>query len=107
MRSRPGLDSYTTEVTVALDLAVITPLLVAAAVLVLRREPLGYLLAVPLLVLEVMLAPMIAAQTVGQLQAGVTLSAGEVIGPVTGFVILAAVAAWFLVAIARHLVEEE
>jgi hypothetical protein len=101
------LDSYTTEVTVALDLAVITPLVFAAAALVRRREPLGYLLAAALLVLEVMLAPMIAAQTVGQLRAGVTLSAGEVAGPVTGFLVLAAAAAWFLVAITRHLTEEE
>jgi hypothetical protein len=100
------LDSYTTEVTVALDLAVITPLLFIAAVLVLRREPLGYLLAATLLVLETMLAPMIAAQTVGQLLAGVEFSTAEAVGPIAGFVVLAAGAAWFFIAIQRHITEE-
>lgn len=58
------------------------------------------------LTLEAMFAPMIAAQTVGQLAAGVEFSTTEVIGPITGFVVLAGVAAWFLIAIARHIAEE-
>jgi hypothetical protein len=100
------LDSYTTEVTFALDLATITPLLFVAAVTVLWRRPAGYLIAVALLTLEVMLAPMIIAQTIGQLDVGVTLSAGEIIGPLAGFVVLAAGAACYLIAILRHLTEE-
>jgi len=41
------LDVYTTPVTSALDLAVITPAAALAGLLVRRREPLGYLLAAP------------------------------------------------------------
>jgi hypothetical protein len=73
---------------------------------VLRRLPLGYLLAVALLTLEAMLAPMIIAQTMGQLDADVTLSPGEIIGPLAGFVVLAGAAGWYLRAILRHLTED-
>jgi hypothetical protein len=100
------LDSYTTEVTVALDVGVITPLLFIAAVLVRRRKPLGYLLAAALLLLETMLAPMIAAQTIGQAAAEVEFSTAEAAGPIAGFVALAAGAAWFLIAIQRHITED-
>lgn len=90
------LDTYTTLVTEALDTAVITPAVFVAAVLIFRREARGYVLAVPLLVLETFLAPMIAAQTVSQLAAGVKLTPGEIVGPVSGFVLLAVVAGWVL-----------
>jgi hypothetical protein len=100
------LDSYSTEVTFALDLATITPLTFAAGALVLRGAALGYALAVSLLVLETALAPMIAAQTIGQLAAGVTFQPGEVIGPIGGFIALAAGAGWFIAAIARHVSRE-
>jgi hypothetical protein len=96
------LDSYATEVTFALDLAMITPLTFVAGALVLRRAALGYALAISLLVLETALAPMIAAQTIGQRAAGVTFEAGDVIGPIGGFVALAAGAGWFIAAITRH-----
>ena len=99
------LDTYTTEVTVALDLATVTPLTFLAGALILRRQVLGYVLAVPLLVLETMLAPLIAAQTVGQLAAGVRLTPGEIVGPLAGFLVLAGCAGWFLAAIIRHLKE--
>jgi len=65
------LDSYATPVTFALDLATITPATFLAGVLVLRRDPRGYRIALSLLVLEAMLAPLIALQTVSQLSAGV------------------------------------
>ena len=52
----------------------------------------GYLMAFPLLLLEAMLAPMITAQTISQIAAGVSLSPGEMIGPVAGFVVLTGVA---------------
>lgn len=56
-----GLHSATTMVTDALDLAVITPAAALAGWWLLAGQPTGYLVAVPLLVLEAMLAPMIAA----------------------------------------------
>jgi hypothetical protein len=90
------LDHYTTLVTVALDAAVITPAAVVAGLLVLRGSATGYRIAVPLLVVEALLAPLIAAQTASQLSAGVVLSPPEVVGPLAGFVALSSAAALVL-----------
>ncbi|MGQ1838690.1 hypothetical protein ACT4S2_09550 [Kocuria turfanensis] len=97
-----GLGPYSTEFTEALDLAVIAPATVWAGVLILRRDPRGYLIAVSLLVLEILLAPLIIAQTILQLRAGVTFTLPEIIGPMIGFVILALAAIAVLAAILRH-----
>jgi hypothetical protein len=97
------MDSYTTMVTYALDLAIITPAAFLCAALVLRGDPLGYVIAAPLLTLIVLLAPQIILSTVFQRSAGVPFTRGEMIGPVTGFVVLGLIAAWLLVAILRGL----
>ena len=99
------LDMYSTPVTTALDLAVITPAAVLAGALILRFVALGYLLAISLLVLEVMLAPLLAAQTVSQLWAGVSFPAGQIVGPIAGFATVALIAIWVLVAILRTISE--
>jgi hypothetical protein len=78
------LDSYATDVTYALDLGIITSAALTAGAMILRRVPVGYVLALSLLVLEAMLAPLIAAQTVSQLAAGVTFTPAEVAGPIAG-----------------------
>ena len=93
------LDSYTTVVTTAIDAAVITPAAIVAGILILRRSAVGYLMAFPLVILESMLAPMIAAQTISQVLAGVSFQPGELVGPVVGFVMLAAAAIWVLVTV--------
>jgi hypothetical protein len=54
------LDIYTTLFTHAFDMAVIVPALLIAGMLVRRGDPLGYVLAFPLFVLEMLLAPMIS-----------------------------------------------
>jgi len=97
------MDSYTTMVTYALDLAIITPATFLCAVLVLRGDPLGVVIAAPLLTLIVLLAPQIILSTVFQRSAGVPFTMGEMIGPVAGFVVLGLIAAWLLVAILRGL----
>ncbi|MFF0990851.1 hypothetical protein [Kocuria nitroreducens] len=97
----PGLGPYSTEFTMVLDLAVVAPAAFVAGVLILRRRPFGYLLALSLLVLEVLLAPLIAAQTAAQLLAGVRFTIPEIIGPMGGFVVLAGASAVVLVAVLR------
>jgi hypothetical protein len=97
------LDGYTTLVTVAVDTAVIAPAAVVAGLLIWRRRASGYLAAIPLLVLEGLLAPLIVAQTISQLRAGVDLAPGEVVGPVVGFGILALAAAAVLWTILRRI----
>ena len=83
------LDGYTTLVTVAIDCAVIAPAAITSGVLNWRRRHEGYLMAVPLLILLALLAPLIAAQTISQLSAGVFLTPAQIAAPVSGFVILA------------------
>jgi hypothetical protein len=97
-----GLDSYTTSITDTLDLGVLTPALFIAGVLILQRRSLGYLIAFSLLVLEAMLAPMIAAQTVSQLKVGVTFTTGEVVGPIGGFLTISLIAVGMLVTLFRN-----
>lgn len=97
----PRLETYTTFVTYAVDLAVILPAAVVAGILVRQRRALGYLVAASLLVIEVLLAPLIAAQTLSQLWAGETFTTAEVVGPMGGFVVLSLAALWFLVALLR------
>jgi hypothetical protein len=99
------LDIYTTLFTNAFDMAVIVPVLVTAGVLIRRRDPLGYLLAFPLFVLEMFLVPMIVAQTVSQVLAGVSLGAGEIIGPVAGFTLFGLLATGAVAAIHHNLVD--
>lgn len=97
------MDSYTTMVTYALDLAIIIPATFLCGVLILRGNPLGYVVAAPLLTLLVLLAPQIILSTIFQRSAGVPFTTGEMIGPVAGFVVLGLIATWFLFDILRGL----
>ena len=67
--------------------------------LVLKGDPLGYVIASPLLTLIVILAPQIILSTVFQKDAGVPFTPGEMIGPISGFVILGFIALWLLIRI--------
>jgi hypothetical protein len=96
---------YTGRVTDALDLGIITPSTVIAGVLILRRVPMGYLIALSLLVLEIMLLPTILAQTVFQIAAGVSFTPSEILGPITGFVILSLLSLRVAISILRNITE--
>lgn len=97
------MDGYTTMVTYALDLALITPATFLCAFMVLRGNPIGYVIASPLLNLIVLLTPQIILSTFFQFRAGVPFTTGEMVGPVSGFVVLGFLAAWLLAAIWRSL----
>lgn len=99
------LDGSTTAITDVLDIGIITPTALLAGLLIWRRQVLGYLIAFALLVLELALAPMIAAQSVSQLSAGIALSTGEIVGPVSGFVVLALLALWVITSLLRNISE--
>ena len=99
------LGPYSTLFTNAVDLSIIVPTAFVAGGLILRRNPLGYLMAIPLLVLEAMLAPLIVAQSVSQVQAGVSFTPGEMVGPIAGFAVLGLLAIWIIVAILRNISE--
>ncbi|QPC80608.1 hypothetical protein G4Y79_12885 [Phototrophicus methaneseepsis] len=86
------LETYTTPVTSALDLAIITPATIISGVLIGQGATLGYMIAFPLLILIMMLVPLITLSTFFQKAAGVHLTRGEMIGPIAGFLILGLVA---------------
>jgi hypothetical protein len=86
------LDSYTTMVTYALDLVIVTPATFISGILILQGAVLGSLLAMHLLVLIVLLAPQIALSTDFQRSAGLPFTTGEMIGPVAGFALLGLIA---------------
>lgn len=96
------LQTSATMVTDALDLAIITPLCAAGGILLLTgRLAAGYRIAFPLLTLLCVLGPAIVLQTILQLRSGVVFQPPEVIGPIAGFLVLAAVAVVLVVMILR------
>lgn len=77
----PGaLENATTLVIQVLDLGIIVPVAVLAGVLLLRRAPLGYLLASIVLIKSLTLGTAVSAMVVGQLLAGVSLGISEIVG---------------------------
>jgi len=97
------MDSYTTMVTYAIDLAVITPATIICAFMILRGNALGYVLAMPLLTLIILLAPQIILSTIFQYRAGVPFSTGEMVGPVAGFILLGVVGIWLLISLLKSI----
>ncbi len=96
-------EGYATAVTVALDLAIIVPACLTCGALLLRRAPLGYVLAFPLLGVIAMLGPGFAARTWMQVAAGVHFTTVEMAGPIGGFGVVAVLAVWAMAAILQRL----
>lgn len=97
------LDHNTTMVTDALDLGIITPATFLCGVLILRRRILGYIMAMPLLGLIIMLLFLISGGTISQIAAGIAFSPGEIIGPIAGFGILGVFGIIILVSIVKRI----
>jgi hypothetical protein len=92
-----GLASYTTEPTFVFDLAITGPTAFLAGVLVLKRGPLGYLLAAILLVLYALVGLMVTAQTVAMELAGITIGIGQFVAFVASFMVMSAFAIWLMI----------
>jgi hypothetical protein len=97
----PELSGYTTLVTHGVDVGIIAPLAFVAGVLLLRRAPLGYLLAATLLIVSSVLGAGIAALSAAQLLAGV-LTVAETVVFVMPFAILTAGGIWLTVVLFRN-----
>lgn len=97
----PPATYYTARTTYALDLGVIAPGCIAAAVALWRGWSWGMALAVPLLSIAALLLPMMAFQTVMQLRAGVAFGL-EAAAPFLGFSVVSAGAAFFLWKLVSH-----
>jgi hypothetical protein len=101
------LDGYTTMVTDALDLGIITPLTIISGILILRKKPLGYKIAFPLLGIILLSLPTITLTTFIQLHNGVTFTMAEIIGPISGFSGLGVLSLIIMIIILRKLPSTE
>lgn len=101
------LGHSTTLFTHALDLAIIVPAAFISGMFVLRRDPRGYLIAFPLLVIIVMLVPTIISMTVCQLYAGIVFTTAEWVGPITGFLVLGGIGIWIIKQVLQRIPEDE
>lgn len=97
------LASYTTEITYVIDLGIIAPAAFLGGVLVLRRAPLGYVLAGTLLTLNALVGAMVVGQSIAQTLAGITLSILEWVAFVGTFVGMSMIAVWLLALLFRHI----
>lgn len=101
------LGSYTTMFTHAVDIGVIVPVVYLAGVALWRRRPLGYLLSFIMLTLLALIGSVVVAQTMVQLQVGITLPAGVLIGMIGSWIVLGLMALWLAVNILRHISSTE
>jgi hypothetical protein len=97
------LDVYSTEVTWALDLGVVLPVVSATVWLLHRKSLAAPLAATSMLMLNVAVGVALVGQGVAQLTAAVPVSPGEIAGAMASFAIMTVVAAWLLRSILRHL----
>lgn len=81
LKGRPpaGLESYTTLPIQAMDLGLVVPVSVLAAILLLKAKPWGFLLASIILIKAVTLTAAIDAMIIAQLMAGFKLNIAELV----------------------------
>jgi hypothetical protein len=91
---------YTSAATEALDLGVVVPVAVIAAIGLLRRKAAGLVLAFVMLVINVCIGILLMAQGVAQLVSGVPMTVGEIVGKMMSFAVLTLVAGGLLVRMA-------
>lgn len=92
---------YTTFITGAIDLGIIAPAMIVAGRLILKRAPLGYLLAPVLLVFTGVLGTGLTVAGIAQLLANL-VSSGQFIGFTAGFSMLTLFALWFTIILFRN-----
>lgn len=102
-----GLGSYTTLFSHGLDIAVIAPSAVLAGVLLLRHQPLGYILGSIILVLCTLIGPMVILQTIMQLRTGVVFRMEQVVVMIGGFLVMSLLAAGVTAGVFRQINDAE
>ena len=102
-QSPANLGPYTTMFTHGFDSAVITPATVITGIYLLRRKPLGTLLAAPLLILCTLIGIVVIAQTVSQTLAGIVFPIGVYVGMIGSWVVMGAFAVGLTVAFFRNI----
>jgi hypothetical protein len=105
MPAPDSLASYTTEVTSVIDIGVIFPTVYLAAILLLRRAPLGYPLAFVMITLNAIIGLVVAMQTIFQSRVGIALTVFQTAAYVAPFILMSLIAVSALAAILRHIQE--
>jgi hypothetical protein len=105
-RAAPEAYYYTTFLTGIVDIGIVSPALVVAGVLLLRRIPLGYLLASTMLIFTCILGPSLAAAGIIQVLEEV-ITVGQAMAFTVPFVILALIAVVLAVRLFRSFSEIE
>jgi len=100
-----NLGPYTTMFTHGFDSAVITPATVITGIHLLKRKPLGYLLAAPLLILCTIIGVTVIAQTISQAMVGITFPIGVYIGMIGSWVVMGAFAVGLAIRFFRNVTE--
>ncbi|MBK9601632.1 MAG: hypothetical protein IPO36_07280 [Anaerolineales bacterium] len=100
-----NLGPYTTMFTHGFDSAVITPACVVTGIYLLKRKPLGYLLAAPLLILCTIIGVTVIAQTISQTLAGFVFPIGVYIGMIGSWVVMGAFAVGLAISFFRNISE--
>jgi hypothetical protein len=103
-RAAPEAYYYTTFMTGIVDIGIVSPALIVAGALLLRRAPLGYLLASTMLVFTCILGPSLTAAGVLQILEEV-ITVGQAMAFTVPFVILALIAVILTVRLFRSLSE--
>jgi len=96
------LGSYTTVITFVVDMGILAPSLIAGGWLLLRRDPLGYLMAPILLVFMDVLGTGLIFMGCGQMLLGM-MSMGQFIGLVVSFAILTFISIGFTIQLFRSI----
>ena len=91
---------YTSSVTDALDLGLVVPVAVIAAVQLLRGRPEGSVLTLVMLGVNICIGILLMAQGITQLASGVPMTIGEIIAKMLTFAVLTLVAGGLLIRMA-------
>jgi hypothetical protein len=100
-KAPPEVGSYTTVITYVFDMGIIAPTLIGSGGMLLRRDPLGYLLASTLLVFIAILGINLLTAGTVQMFAGL-ISIGQFVGFVASFAILTLFAIAFTLELFRN-----
>ncbi len=96
------LGPYTTLFTHGFDSAIITPACIIAGVNLLKKRPLGYLLAAPMLLLCTQIGLVVIGQTIYQSLAGFVFPIGTYIGLIGSWVVMGIFAICLAISFFRH-----
>lgn len=104
-KAPPEVWSYTTVITYAIDMGIVAPALIVVGIMLLRRNPLGYLPTATLLVFTVILGINLLTAGTIQILTGL-IDIRQFIGFVASFAILTLYAIWFTLTFFRNLSEQ-